>query len=83
MPFQRKDPGVYQFGSKRVFIRVENGVIIVRVGGGYMNIEEFLKLYTPLELGRIQETFQTAQQLEGRLEEGRFVECVGIRKRSK
>ena len=83
VPFQRKDPGVYQFGSKRVFIRVENGVIIVRVGGGYMNIEEFLKLYTPLELGRIQETFQTAQQLEGRLEEGRFVECVGIRKRSK
>ena len=83
VPFQRKDPGVYQFGSKRVFLRVENGIIVVRVGGGYMNIEEFLATYTPLELGRIQETFQNAQQLEGKLEEGKFVECIGVRKRSK
>lgn len=83
VPFQRKDPGVYQFGSKRVFLRVENGVIIVRVGGGYMSIEEFLALYTPLELGRMQETFQNAQQLEGKLEEGRFMECVGVKKRTK
>ena len=80
VPFQRKDPGVYQFGSKRVFLRVENGVIVVRVGGGYMNIEEFLAVYTPMELGKVQSVFQAAQDLEGKLEEGRFVTCIGVRK---
>ena len=39
----RESEGVYQFGSKRVFIKIEKGEnILVRVGGGYMHIEEFI-----------------------------------------
>ena len=41
--FVRESEGVYQFGQKRVYIKVEKGDrILVRVGGGYMNIEEFI-----------------------------------------
>lgn len=48
--FIRLNPGIYQFGSKKVCIRVEQGKIIIRVGGGYMQIEEFLEQYTTIEL---------------------------------
>ena len=40
--FLRESTGVYQFGSKRVNIRIENGKILIRVGGGYLNIDEFI-----------------------------------------
>lgn len=45
--FLRESEGVYQFGSRRVFIKIEKGnQILVRVGGGFMLIEEFIKQYT-------------------------------------
>ena len=46
--FLRESEGVYQFGSKRVYVKVEKGdQILVRVGGGYMHIEDFIYQYTP------------------------------------
>jgi hypothetical protein len=50
--FIRLQPGVYSFGSKKVCIKVENGKIIIRVGGGYLRINEFLEQYTTQELDR-------------------------------
>jgi hypothetical protein len=50
--FIRLQPGIYSFGSKKVCIKVENGKIIIRVGGGYMRINDFLDTYTTLELDR-------------------------------
>ena len=40
--FMRESAGVYEFGSKRVHIRIEKGRIKIRVGGGYLSIDEFL-----------------------------------------
>ena len=40
--FMRTSEGVYEFGSKRVNVRIEKGRILIRVGGGYMSIDEFL-----------------------------------------
>ena len=40
--FIRVNPGIYQFGSKKVCVRVEQGKIIIRVGGGFLQIDEFL-----------------------------------------
>lgn len=40
--FTRESEGVYQFGSKRVFIKVEKENIVIRVGGGYLSIDEFI-----------------------------------------
>ena len=48
--FIRLQPGIYSFGSKKVCIKVDNGKINIRIGGGYMRINEFLEKYTTLEL---------------------------------
>lgn len=40
--FTRESEGVYKFGMRRVAIRVDNDRINVRVGGGYLTIDEFL-----------------------------------------
>ena len=40
--FMRESDGVYQFGSKRVTVRVDKEKINIRVGGGYLSIDEFL-----------------------------------------
>ena len=48
--FIRLQPGVYSFGSKKVCIKVDNGKINIRVGGGYLRIDEFIEKYTTIEL---------------------------------
>lgn len=40
--FMRESEGVYQFGSKRVGVKVDKDKINIRVGGGYLSIDEFL-----------------------------------------
>jgi hypothetical protein len=40
--FMRESEGVYEFGSKRVAVKVDKDKINVRVGGGYLSIDEFL-----------------------------------------
>lgn len=51
--FQRESEGVYLYGTKRVNVRVDNNNINVRVGGGYLSVEEFIEQYTPTELERL------------------------------
>lgn len=48
--FLRESEGVYQFGTRRVAVRVDKDKINIRVGGGYLSIDEFLDQYTPIEL---------------------------------
>ena len=53
--FLRESEGVYQFGQKRVYIKIEKGnQIKVRVGGGFMHIDDFIEQYTPQEVDRIE-----------------------------
>lgn len=52
--FMRESEGVYQFGTKRIAVRVEKDKINIRVGGGYLSIDEFLDQYTPTELERLE-----------------------------
>ena len=47
--FMRETEGVYQFGTKRVMVKVEKDAIKIRVGGGFLSIDEFLDQYTPVE----------------------------------
>ena len=51
--FMRESEGVYSFGSKRVAVKVEKQGIKIRVGGGYLSIDEFLDQYTPVELEKL------------------------------
>jgi len=52
--FMRESNGVYQFGGKKVAVKVEKGQIKIRVGGGYLSIDEFLDQYTPQELEKLE-----------------------------
>jgi hypothetical protein len=66
----RESEGVYQFGTKKVSVRVDMERINIRVGGGYLSIDEFLDQYTPVEL----------QKLERKDPMRRFNERVAIQK---
>ena len=68
--FMRESQGVYEFGSKRVMVKVERDKIQIKVGGGYLSIDEFLDRYTPEEL----------QKLERRDPLKKFSEKVAIQK---
>jgi DNA repair exonuclease SbcCD ATPase subunit len=52
--FMRESEGVYQFGTKRVAVKVEKDNIKIRVGGGYLSLDEFLDQYTPVELEKLE-----------------------------
>lgn len=52
--FMRESNGIYQFGSRKIYVRVEKDRINIRVGGGYLTIDEFLDVYTPMELEKIE-----------------------------
>jgi len=40
--FMRESQGVYEFGSKRIMVKVERDKIQIKVGGGFISIDEFL-----------------------------------------
>ena len=54
--FMRESEGVYEFGSRKVMVKVERGKIQIKVGGGFLSIDEFLDQYTPQELERLDRT---------------------------
>ncbi len=49
MNFVRESEGIYKYGKKRVFMKIEKDQIIIRVGGGYLTIEEFVEQYCDTE----------------------------------
>ena len=51
--FMRESEGVYQFGTKKVYVRCDKDKINIRVGGGFLSIDEFLDQYTPAELEKL------------------------------
>lgn len=51
--FIRERQGVYQFGTKRIFVKMEQGKIFIRVGGGFLSLEEFLQKHIPVELEKM------------------------------
>lgn len=51
--FIRQEGGNYTFGTKKIYIKIENGKLLIKVGGGFTNIDEFLWIYTPVELEKI------------------------------
>lgn len=50
--FRRVSEGVYEFGSKKVTMKLENNFLKVRTGGGYLTIDEFAEQYLPIELNK-------------------------------
>jgi len=40
---ERLAEGTYMWGTKKIFAKIMNNRLIIRVGGGFMNIDEFIK----------------------------------------
>jgi len=53
VPIQRLGDGQYMFGSRKIFAKIMNDKLVIRVGGGYMLIDEFLPTYGQQELDKI------------------------------
>lgn len=53
--FLRESEGVYQFGQRRVYVKIEKGnQIKVKVGGGFIDVKEFIEQFTPSEIEKIE-----------------------------
>ena len=54
--FLRESEGVYRFGSRRVYVKIGKGnQILVRVGGGFVGIDDFLEQFTPVEADKYEQ----------------------------
>jgi prefoldin subunit 5 len=54
VPIKRLGNGYYLFGTKKIFAKIMNGKLVIRVGGGFMVIEEFIASYAEQEMKKIQ-----------------------------
>ena len=52
VPIKRLGNGYYLFGTRKIFAKIMNGKLVIRVGGGYMIIEEFIATYADQEINR-------------------------------
>ena len=50
VPIKRLGNGYYMFGQRKIFAKVLNGRLVIRVGGGFMVIEEFISSYAEQEM---------------------------------
>jgi hypothetical protein len=48
-PFIREAPGIYIFGTKRVWIKYEKSRLSVKIGGGFLPIKDFIDAYGDIE----------------------------------
>lgn len=53
VPVKRLGDGFYLFGTKKIYAKIMNGKLVIRVGGGYMFIEKFIDTYAEQELAKI------------------------------
>jgi len=49
IPISRVSEGWYMFGSKKIYTKIMNNKLVCRVGGGFMNMDEFIATYAESE----------------------------------
>jgi len=49
IPISRIGDGWYMFGSKKIYAKIMNNKLVCRVGGGFSNMEEFIRDYAESE----------------------------------
>jgi len=53
VPFTRESAGVYLFGTRRVLVKFERSKLSVKVGGGFLPIEDFIAAYSDSEVEKL------------------------------
>ena len=41
------------FGTKKIYAKIMNGKLVIRVGGGFMGVEEFISTYADSEIQKL------------------------------
>lgn len=54
VPIKKLGDGYYLFGTRKIYAKILNGKLVIRVGGGYMVIEEFISTYAEKELVKME-----------------------------
>ena len=52
------------FGTKKIYAKIINGKLVIRVGGGYMGIDEFMQHYGQQEIDKMNRMGLAAQESE-------------------
>jgi len=55
MPVKRLGDGFYIFGTRKIFVKLVAGKLVVRVGGGFMSIGEFMDQYAFMEFEKVEQ----------------------------
>ena len=53
VPVRRLGDSFYIFGTRKIYAKIMNGKLVIRVGGGFMVIDEFIKTYTDQEMNKV------------------------------
>lgn len=61
---QRTSAGNYLFGTKKILAKIINGKLVIRVGGGYMNAEEFIEQYGKIEVMKAMKLDQKQKEID-------------------
>jgi hypothetical protein len=55
VPIVKLSASNYLFGTKKIYAKLNNGILLIKVGGGYMNLHGFYDKYGEIELRKIQQ----------------------------
>ena len=61
VPIKNLGDGYFMFGTKKIYAKTINGQLVVRVGGGYMVIDEFIENYIEAEEQKVQKKIQRGE----------------------
>ncbi len=64
VPCTRLGGGFYLFGTRKIYCKIMHGKLVVRVGGGYMSIDEFLITNSDHEMCRVQYMMEKEQVMD-------------------
>ena len=62
VPIERVGKGVYMFGNRRITATMQGGRLVIRVGGGFMVVTEFIRTYGQQELLKMEKKKEMSRQ---------------------
>lgn len=78
---QRISASNYMFGTKKILAKIINGRLVIRVGGGYMNAEQFIEQYGKIEMMKMIKMEENKNIIENLASIGRSTETGALSSR--
>ena len=63
VPISRVGKGVYMFGNRRITATMQGGRLVIRVGGGFMVVQEFIRTYGQQEAYKMEQLEKKRDQI--------------------